>query len=64
MTTDPRHQIFAERTIIEEEWSAREGLLKAHGYKLRPRLQKDWTPSWIATGENPLQCEDAEILPV
>ena len=61
MTTD---SVFAELTLIEQRWSAREGVLNAHGYQLRPRLRKGWTPSWFATGENPLHCEDGQLLPV
>lgn len=63
MTTDSAHDVFAERTLIEERWAAREGLLNAHGYRLRPRLQKDWSPSWLTTGKSPLHSEDGELLP-
>ena len=64
MAVDPRHHLFAELTLMEKRWSAREELLNAHGYKLRPRLRKDWTPSWLTNGKSPHDCEDAELLPV
>ncbi|PBK97492.1 hypothetical protein ARMGADRAFT_1060679 [Armillaria gallica] len=34
--------------------------LKECGYKLRPRLQPDWTPSWTGTNKLPVLCEDSE----
>ena len=61
---DDEHWAFATRPIYEEQWSAREDLLKAHGYNLRPRLRQDWTPSWLTTGKSPLQSEDGEMLRV
>ena len=58
------YAIFEERHPDEEHWASREELLNAHGYKLRPRLRKDWIPSWRTSGENPLRCEDGEISSV
>ncbi|KAK0221690.1 hypothetical protein IW262DRAFT_920712 [Armillaria fumosa] len=34
--------------------------LKECGYKLRPRLQPDWTPSWTETNKLSMPCEDSE----
>jgi len=61
---DDEYWAFATRPIYEEEWSTREGLLKTHGYNLRPRLRQGWTPSWLTTGKSPLHSEDGEILTV
>lgn len=58
------HLLFAELTQDEKIWSSREGLLNSHGYKLRPRLRRGWTPSWITTGKSPLDSEDGEELVV
>lgn len=62
---DPElYAIFEARPPDEEHWASREELFNAHGYKFRPRLRKDWIPSWRTTGENPLHCEDGEISKV
>jgi hypothetical protein len=63
-TSEEVHQLFAELTSDEEIWSSREELLNSHGYKLRPRLQRGWTPSWTTTGISPLDSEDGESLVV
>ena len=54
--------LFAELSRDEEIWSSREELLNSHGYKLRPRLRRGWTPSWTTTGKSPLDSEDGESL--
>jgi hypothetical protein len=53
-------------TLTEDEvkWRDRGEMLKQHGYVLRPRLRPGWKPSWFESGEDPLQCEDGELLPV
>ena len=63
-SNNPRYMVFESRTQLEEQWSAREELFNAHGYRFRPRLRKDWTPSWFTTGISPLDSEDGELLKV
>jgi len=48
----------------EKKWRDRHEMLEKEGYVLRPRLQPGWTPSWLQSGKNPLECEDGEPLPV
>ncbi|KAF9649332.1 kinase-like protein, partial [Thelephora ganbajun] len=63
MSLNPgQYRVFETRPPGEEYWSAREELFNAHGYKFRPRLRKEWTPSWHTTGKSPLHSEDGEIL--
>lgn len=59
-----RYRRLERRAQVEEDWSKREDLFKAHGYNFRPRLRKGWTPSWLTTGKNPLHSEDIEVLAV
>ena len=49
---------------IEQKWRDRHEMLEKEGYMLRPRLRPGWTPSWSQSGKSPLECEDAEPLPV
>ncbi|KAG8956974.1 hypothetical protein FRC03_010652 [Tulasnella sp. 419] len=53
-------------TDIEITWSKRSGFLETQGYRLRPRYQPDWRPSWItASGEDTILgfvAEDAITL--
>ena len=48
----------------EMKWRDRHEMLDKEGYVLRPRLRPGWTPSWLQSGKNPLECEDGEPLPV
>ena len=48
----------------EMKWRDRHEMLDKEGYILRPRLRPGWTPSWLQSGENPLDCEDGNPLPV
>ena len=48
----------------EEKWRDRHGMFKLEGYDFRPRLRPDWKPSWLESGDDPLECEDGEFLPV
>jgi hypothetical protein len=62
MSVDPeRYKIFEIRPPDEEQWASREELFNAHGYKFRPRLRRDWVPSWRGTGESPLHREDGQV---
>ncbi|KAG9123586.1 hypothetical protein FRC07_014637 [Ceratobasidium sp. 392] len=47
-----------ERSEAENRWVSLQPYLLSKGYQLRPRYRPDWVPSWKATGENPLDCED------
>ncbi|KAK0464362.1 uncharacterized protein EV420DRAFT_1516065 [Desarmillaria tabescens] len=47
-------------TITEIFWRDHCIWLKECGYKLRPRLQPDWTPSWTGTNKLSMLCEDSE----
>jgi hypothetical protein len=62
MPVDPeRYKIFEIRPPDEEQWASREELFNAHGYNFRPRLRRDWVPSWRGTGESPLHREDGQV---
>lgn len=46
------HEIF---------WRERYVFLESRGYKLRPRFDPNWVPSWIGTNRDPDFCEDSVI---
>jgi hypothetical protein len=48
----------------EVKWRDRQPFLESKGYMLRPRLRPGWTPSWLSTGQDYDDCEDAALLPV
>ena len=53
-----RYRVFEIRAPDEEEF------FDVHGYSFRPRLLREWIPSWHTTGISPLRSEDAEITKV
>ncbi|KAI1790366.1 kinase-like domain-containing protein [Ganoderma leucocontextum] len=46
----------------EVDWQKRQQFLDKMGYKLRPRYQPGWKPSWDHTNLNPTYCEDSISL--
>jgi hypothetical protein len=42
----------------EAFWRNLQPWLSERGYKLRPRYQPDWSPSWKKNGRRPKDCED------
>ncbi|QRV99969.1 60S ribosomal protein L7 [Ceratobasidium sp. AG-Ba] len=51
-----------DRTILtpaEEVWVAHQEYLEYNGFILRPRLRRDWKPSWLGTSMDPSKCEDS-----
>ena len=42
----------------ERWWRDQSDVLFARGYKLRPRYQPGWTPSWLGANIIPEYCED------
>ncbi|QRV87117.1 kinase domain protein [Ceratobasidium sp. AG-Ba] len=58
-------RIPEERSDAENRWVSFQPYLQSKGYQLRPRYHPDWVPSWIKTGSNPLDCEDAtDVIPI
>ena len=53
-----------ELSSFEVKWRDRQRFLESKGYMLRPRLRPGWTPSWLSTGQDFLDCEDSARLPV
>ncbi len=47
-------------TINEIFWRDHCVWLRECGYKLRPRFQPDWIPSWTGTDKMSILCEDSE----
>jgi len=43
-------------------WRDHQEWLLECGYRLRPRYQPDWTPSWEKSGKPTLLCEDSYFL--
>ncbi|KII93044.1 hypothetical protein PLICRDRAFT_170840 [Plicaturopsis crispa FD-325 SS-3] len=43
----------------EKVWRDLHPTLRRRGFRLRPRYEVDWTPSWLGTDVNPLWCEDS-----
>jgi hypothetical protein len=48
----------AKLTPEEEVWVRKQPFLQSHGYKLRPRYQPGWVPSWQGLG--PVRVEKFE----
>ncbi|QRW14506.1 60S ribosomal protein L7 [Ceratobasidium sp. AG-Ba] len=51
-----------DRTILtpaEEAWVVHQEYLEYNGFILRPRLRRDWKPSWLGTPMDPSKCEDS-----
>ncbi|KII93048.1 hypothetical protein PLICRDRAFT_170843 [Plicaturopsis crispa FD-325 SS-3] len=44
---------------IEEIWRDLGPTLRRRGYRLRPRYDADWRPSWLGTNIEPFWCEDS-----
>ena len=49
---------------FEVRWKDRQPDLLRRGYALRPRYQRNWTPSWVGTDIDPFFCEDSVRLRV
>ncbi|KAG9092215.1 hypothetical protein FRC06_000194 [Ceratobasidium sp. 370] len=74
MSTVSAHPFYAisslsvtpeRRSDAEKRWVSFQPYLWSKGYKLRPRYQPDWVPSWKTTGADPDDCEDSlNSLPV
>lgn len=43
----------------EEMWKDLRPTLEARGYRLRPRYDANWKPSWLGTLIDPHWCEDS-----
>lgn len=43
----------------EVKWRDRYTFLHDRGFLLRPRYHPEWTPSWVGTKLDPLDCEDS-----
>jgi len=63
-TVDEISIVLSRLSNAERKWEKRAEMLEKEGYILRPRLRPGWTPSWLESGEHPLECEDGERLPV
>ncbi|KAG8757586.1 hypothetical protein FRC11_004443, partial [Ceratobasidium sp. 423] len=48
-----------KRSGVEERWVPFQPYLLAKGYRLRPRYDPNWIPSWKKTGSDPSECEDS-----
>ena len=44
----------------EQFWVEQQPFLLAHGYRLRPRYDPAWVPSWKLPSEKPVNPYDAE----
>lgn len=54
-----------KRSGVEERWVSFQPYLLSKGYRLRPRYQPDWVPSWKNTNLRPTYCEDSiDSMPV
>lgn len=43
----------------EVRWRDRYAFLLDRGFLLRPRYRPGWTPSWVGTKLDPIDCEDS-----
>ncbi|CAE7112436.1 unnamed protein product [Rhizoctonia solani] len=53
------HSKSDQRSEAEERWVSFQPYLLSKGYRLRPRYQPDWIPSWKDTNIKPSNCEDS-----
>ncbi|KII93046.1 hypothetical protein PLICRDRAFT_170842 [Plicaturopsis crispa FD-325 SS-3] len=44
---------------VELKWRDLHPTLRRRGYRLRPRYEEDWRPSWLGTDIDPHWCEDS-----
>ncbi|KII93054.1 hypothetical protein PLICRDRAFT_101301 [Plicaturopsis crispa FD-325 SS-3] len=44
---------------IEKIWRDLHPTLRRRGYRLRPRYEAEWKPSWVGTNIDPYWCEDS-----
>ncbi|KII93063.1 hypothetical protein PLICRDRAFT_170855 [Plicaturopsis crispa FD-325 SS-3] len=44
---------------VELKWRDLHPTLRQRGYRLRPRYNTDWKPSWVGTNIDPYWCEDS-----
>lgn len=62
---DPRRpkaiQYAEQHTVGEKYWAQLQGWLEEKGYKLRPRFQPNWVPSWPKTEEDFRRHEDGQV---
>ena len=60
--TDPRAEADSdpEEILLPQEkwWRRRYEYLEKRGYRLRPRYEPNWKPSWLEPGASRLFCED------
>ncbi|KIP07949.1 hypothetical protein PHLGIDRAFT_127369 [Phlebiopsis gigantea 11061_1 CR5-6] len=61
--TDELSQSLAALSPAERMWRDKGLLLEARGYRLRPRYQQDWVPSWLGNDVDFEECEDSRSLP-
>lgn len=55
----------SKRSEAEMRWVSFQPYLLSKGYRLRPRYQPDWIPSWKGTQLNPDGCEDSfDCMPI
>ncbi|CAE6386170.1 unnamed protein product [Rhizoctonia solani] len=48
-----------ERSEAENRWVAFQPYLQSKGYRLRPRFQPNWIPSWLRNMKDYRDCEDS-----
>ncbi|CUA72840.1 hypothetical protein RSOLAG22IIIB_10348 [Rhizoctonia solani] len=55
----------SRRSEVEMRWVSFQPYLLSKGYRLRPRYQPHWVPSWKGTPVNPDGCEDSfDCMPI
>jgi hypothetical protein len=60
----PPKEKYAVLTPGERWWRDMSGILETKGYRLRPRFQPGWRPSWQVTGRAFETCEDGYPRPI
>jgi hypothetical protein len=58
-----RHSYDSDILPAEKFWVVQQPFLLAHGYRLRPRYDPAWVPSWKGTSEKPVKNYEAEDAP-
>ncbi|CAE6471927.1 unnamed protein product [Rhizoctonia solani] len=48
-----------KRSSVEERWVSFQPYFLSKGYRLRPRYDPNWVPSWKGTDLEPSECEDS-----
>jgi len=60
IVSEPPNRKVGALVMTELWWRDRYDEVAQHGYKLRPRYQPNWKPSWLKSGKDFYAVEDGQ----